>query len=88
MALFERLQGCHQVVTTSYTRCDDALGNTGCDGALDNGSDRVHGTNDFGLELRRDMEFNLLEEVFGGTEAADDKDVLESVLVKRTGTSR
>jgi len=33
------------------------------------------------------MEFNLLEEVFGGTEAADDKDVLEFVLVKRTGTS-
>ena len=58
------------------TRGDDSFGDTGGDGSLDDGGDGVHGADDFGLELWRDMEFNLLEEVFRGAEAADYKDIL------------
>ena len=57
-------------------RGDDALGDAGGDGAFDDGGDGIHGADDFGLELRGDVEFDLLEEVFRGAEAADDEDVL------------
>ena len=61
----------------SDTGGDDSLGNACSDGAFDNGGDRVHGSDNFLLELRGDVEFDLLEEVFGSAEAADDKDVLK-----------
>lgn len=77
MALSERLQGGHEVVAAGDAGCDDALGDAGCDGAFDNGGDGVHRSDDFGLELWRDVEFDLLEEVFGGAEAADYEDVLD-----------
>lgn len=57
-------------------RGDDALGDAGRDGAFDDGRDRVHGPHHFGLELRGHVQLYLLEEVFGGAEAADDEDVL------------
>lgn len=77
MAFFERLQRRHQVVAARDTGGDDALGDAGGDGAFDDGGDRVHGSDDFGLELWGDVQFDLLEEVFGGAEATDDEDVLE-----------
>ena len=76
MALLERLQRRHEVVAARDARRDDALGDAGRDGALDDGRDGVHGPDDFGLELRGHVQFDLLEEVFGGAEAADDEDVL------------
>jgi len=77
MAFFEGLECCHEVVTTSDTGGDDSLGDTGRDGAFDDGGDGVHGPDDFLLELGWDVEFDLLEEVFGSAEAANDEDVLK-----------
>lgn len=83
MALFEGLQGRHEVVAAGYTRGDDALGDTGCDSAFDDGSDGVHRPDHFRLELWGYVQFDLLEKVFGSTEAADDKDILrETHLVQ------
>ena len=81
MAFFEGLQGRHEVVTASYAGGDDALGDTSSDGAFDYSSDGVHRANDLGLELRGDVEFDLLEEVFGSTEATDDEDILEVTAI-------
>ena len=81
MALLEGLQSRHEVVPTGNTGSHHALGYTGGDGSLDDGSDGVHGTDYFGLELWGDVELDLLEEVFGGAEAADHEDVLERKLV-------
>jgi hypothetical protein len=64
VTFFERLKSGHEVVPTGDTVGDDALGDTCCDGAFDDGGDTVHRTDDFGLELWRDVEFDLLEEVF------------------------
>ena len=72
------LQGRHEIVTASHTGGDDALGDTGSDGAFDDSGDGVHRANDLGLELWRNVEFDLLEEVFGSTEATDDEDILET----------
>ena len=77
VALFKGLQSRHEVMAASYTGGDDALGDASCDSAFDDGSDRVHRADDFGLELWGYVEFDLLEEVFGSTEATDDKDVLK-----------
>ena len=77
VAFFEGLQGRHEIMTASYTGGDDALGDTGSDGAFNDGGDGVHGANDLGLELWGNVEFDLLEEVFGSTKATDDEDVLE-----------
>lgn len=77
VTLLEGLQGRHEIVAASYTGGDDALGDTGCDSTFDNGSDGIHRTNDFGLELWGNVELNLLKEVFGSTESADDKDILK-----------
>ena len=68
-------------MTTCNAGGDDSFSDTGCDGAFDDRCDRVHGTDNFGLELGWDMEFDLLEEVFGSTEATDDEDVLEAMIV-------
>ena len=81
MTFFERLEGGHQVVATSDAGGDDTLGDTGCDGAFDDSGDGVHRADDLGLELGRDMEFDLLEEVFGGTEATHDEDVLQDAVL-------
>ena len=76
VTLLERLKCSHEVMTTGDTVCDNAFCDTSGDGTLDNGSDRVHWADDLGLELRRYVKLDLLEEVFGGTETTDDKDVL------------
>lgn len=62
---------------TCDTVCDNALSNTGCDGSFDNGSDRIHGSDNLGLKLWRDVELDLLEEVLGGTKTTNDKDILQ-----------
>lgn len=59
-----------------YSRGDDALSDAGGDGAFDDGGNRVHGADNFRLKLGGDVEFDLLEEVFRGAEAANDQDVL------------
>ncbi len=91
MAFFERLQGRHEVVAASYAGGNDSLGDTGCDGAFDDGSDGIHRSNDLGLELWGNVELDLLEEIFGSTEAPDDKDILNRrrlVPVMRKGGYR
>ena len=65
-------------MSTGNTMGDHPFGNTSRDGALDDGGHRVHGSHDFGLELGRNMEFDLLEEVFGGAKSTHYQDVLES----------
>lgn len=77
MALFEGLQGRHEIVAASYTGGDDTFGDTSCDSAFDDGSNGVHRADDLGLELWGYVEFDLLEEVFGSSEATNDKDVLK-----------
>ena len=77
VSLFEGLQGCHEVVTTSYSGCDDTLRDTSRYRAFNDSCDRVHGADDFGLELWGDMELDLLEEVFGCAKTANDKDILK-----------
>ena len=76
VAFFERLEGSHKVMPTRNTVCDDTFGDTCCDGSFDDGGDGVHGTDDLGLELGWDVEFDLLEEVFGSTKSTDDEYVL------------
>lgn len=76
VAFFEGLQGGHEVVAAGDAVGDDALGDTSGDGTLDNGGDRVHGPDDFGLELWGHMKLDLLEEVFGGTKTTNHQDVL------------
>ena len=76
VAFFERLKGRHQVVTTSNAGCDDSLSDTGSNGAFDDGGDGIHRTDDFRLELRRDMEFDLLEEILGSAKATNNEDIL------------
>jgi hypothetical protein len=63
VALLERLQSCHEVVSARNARCDDTFGDTSCDSTLDDGGDGVHGSDDLVLELRRNMELNLLEKI-------------------------
>jgi len=64
VAFLEGLQGSHEVVATRNTVCNDSLCDTGGDGTLDDGGDRVHGSDDLGLELGWDVKLDLLEEVF------------------------
>lgn len=87
VALLEGLEGTHEVVATGDAVGNDALADTGSDGALDNGGDRVHGTDNLGLELGRDVELNLLEEVLGGTEATDDQDILQGAVLGLDGNN-
>lgn len=60
------------------TRCDYTFRDTCCHSTFDNGSDRVHRSNDLGLELWGDVEPNLLKEVLRGAKAADHKHVLRA----------
>ena len=57
---------------------DDSLSDTGRDCTFDDCSYRVHGSDDLRLELGWDVELDLLEKVFRGTETTNDEDVLES----------
>ena len=79
MSLFEGLKGCHEVVTTSYSRCDDTLRDTSRYRTFNDGCDRVHRADDFGLELWGNVQLDLLEEIFGCTKAANDEDILGEV---------
>jgi hypothetical protein len=81
MAFFERLQGGHKIMPTGHTVGDDTFGDTSCDGSFDDGGDGVHGSDDFGLKLGWDVEFDLLEEVFGGTKTTHDEYILCCVSV-------
>jgi hypothetical protein len=81
MALLERLQRSHEIVTTGHTGGDDPLRDTSRDGALDDGRDRVHGPHDLALELRRHVQLDLLEEVFRRTETADHEHVLQLAVL-------
>jgi hypothetical protein len=81
VTFFEGLKGSHEVMSTCDTVGDDTFGDTCCDGSFDNGGDGVHGTDDFGLKLWWDVEFDLLEEVFGGTKTTDDEYILWFVSI-------
>lgn len=83
---FEWLERGHKVMTTSNSRCDDPFGDTGRYSALHDSRHGVHGSNDFGLELRGNVKFDLLEQVFGSTETADYKDILWEGLVSDART--
>ena len=81
VALLERLQRRHQVVPARDPRRHHPLRDARCDGTFDDRGDGVHRPNDLGLELRRDVQLDLLEEVLRGAEAADDEDVLGGGVV-------
>ena len=81
VSFLERLQRGHQVVPTSHTVRDDPFGNTGSHGTLDDGSDGVHRTDNLGLILRRHVQFDLLEQIFRGTESSHDQHILGTVSV-------
>ena len=72
----ERLECRHEVVATSYSRCDDTFCQASGDCALDDGSDGVHGPDDLILILGWDMQLNLLKEIFRCAEATDNENVL------------
>jgi hypothetical protein len=74
--LLERLESGHEIVTACNTMRNDTLSDTGRNGTLDDSSDRVHRTHDLGLVLGRDVELDLLEEIFRSTKSTDDKNVL------------
>lgn len=80
ITFFERLERRHEVVPAGDAGGDDAFGDASGHGAFDDCGDGVHGADDFGLELGWDVEFDLFEEVFRGTEATD----YEDVLINRT----
>lgn len=63
MAFFEWLQCGHEVVSTCYSRCDDSFCDPCSDSSFDNGGDRIHRTDDLCLELRWDVQLDLLEEI-------------------------
>jgi hypothetical protein len=77
ISLLERLEGGHQVVATGNTVGDHSLGDSGGHGALDDGSNGVHRPDHLGLVLGWDVELDLLEEVFRGTEATHDQHILK-----------
>lgn len=64
IALLEWLKRGHKVVPTCYTVCDDPLGDTCGDCALDDRSHRVHRADHLCLILWGHVELDLLEEVF------------------------
>lgn len=68
-------------MTTSDPGRYYSLGDAGCDRAFDDGCDRVHGAYDFGLELWGHVQLDLLEKVFRGAKATDNKNVLERLAV-------
>jgi hypothetical protein len=80
MALLERLESGHEVMSAGDAVCDDTFCDTGGNGTFDNGGDRVHRTDDLGLELWGHVKFDLLEEVLRCTETTDYQDVLQLLV--------
>lgn len=76
VALFEWLESSHEVVPTCDTVGDDSFCDSCGDSSLDDRCDGVHGSDNLRLVLRRHVEFNLLEQVLGGTESTNHKHVL------------
>ena len=68
-------------MATGYTGGNDTLSDSSCDGALDDSCDGIHGTDNFGLELRGHMEFDLLEEILRCSKTTDNKNALRRKLV-------
>jgi hypothetical protein len=64
MTLLERLQSRHEVMSSRHTGGDDTFRDTSGDCTLDDSSHGVHRPDDLVLELRWDVELDLLEEVF------------------------
>lgn len=73
----EWLKGSHEVVSTCDTMGDHPLGDSRRDGSLDDRCDRVHWSNHLRLVLGRDVEPDLLEEIFRGTESTHHEDILQ-----------
>lgn len=80
ISFLERLQGGHEVMSTSNTVRDHSLCDTRRDGTLDDGSDRVHGSYHLGLVLRGHVEPDLLEQIFRRAESSDHKNVLKQLV--------
>ena len=76
VSLLEWLKGGHEVVSTSHTVGDNSLSDTGSNSTFDDGGYRVHRANNLGLILGRHVKLDLLEEVLGGTESTDNKNIL------------
>jgi len=82
VALLERLERGHEVVATGNTMSDYSFCDTSCDSALDDGGDRVHGPDNLGLELWRNVELDLLEEILGCAKSTYYQDVLERAILR------
>src|SRR6187402_3394106 len=68
-------------MTTSHAGCDHPLSDTSSNGTLNDSGNGIHRSDNLGLELRWDMEFDLLEKIFGCTKTTNHEDILEcSVL--------
>jgi hypothetical protein len=63
VSFFEGLECGHQIMSTRNTMGNHSFCDTCCHGALDNRSDGVHWSDDFGLILRRYVQLDLLEEI-------------------------
>jgi hypothetical protein len=85
IAFLKGLKSRHEVMSSSNTMSNNSLCDTSSNSTLDNGSHGIHGPDNLGLELGRDMELDLLEKVFGGTETTDNQDVLESAVLGLDG---
>ncbi len=81
VAFLEGLEGGHEVVATGDTVGNDTFRDAGGDGALDDRGHRIHGPHDLGLELGRNVELDLLEQVLGRTKATNHEDVLEGAVL-------
>jgi hypothetical protein len=77
VAFLERLECGHQVVPTRNTVSDNSLCDTRSHGTLYNRSDRVHGSDNLGLILRRYVQLDLLKEILRGAESTDDEHILQ-----------
>lgn len=88
MAFFEWLQRGHEVVSSGNSGCYDALSDTCGNSAFDNGSHGVHRADDLVLELRRNVDFDLLEQVFRSSEASYYQYILIRVSLGNTAVTR
>jgi hypothetical protein len=61
VTFFERLESCHKIVPSSHAVGNDTLGDTSGNCAFYNSCDGIHRPDHFRLELRRHVEFDLLE---------------------------
>jgi hypothetical protein len=61
MSFLEGLKSCHEIMSPSNTGGDDSFSDASCDSAFDNSGYGIHRSYNLGLELRWDMELDLLE---------------------------